>query len=88
MSSLHMGSLLRAHNSTVKHLLTLLFLQQVISTCILLVSIKIFLKRNLSDVGMAQCMDALADKVHKQEVPHTHSDMQHGHVIQQPSLQK
>ena len=23
---------------------------------------------NLADVGMAQCMNALADKVHKQEV--------------------
>ena len=29
---------------------------------------KRFLKRNLADVGMAQCINALADKVHKQEV--------------------
>ena len=29
------------------------------------------LKRNLADVGMAQCMNALADKVHKQDVPCT-----------------
>ena len=28
-------------------------------------------KRNLADVGMAQCMNTLADKVHKQEVPCT-----------------
>ena len=33
------------------------------------VSIKRFLKRNLAHVGLAQCMNALADKVHKQEVP-------------------
>ena len=33
------------------------------------VSIKRFLKRNLAHVGMVQCMNALADKVHKQEVP-------------------
>ena len=32
---------------------------------------KRFLKRNLADVGMSQCMNALADKVHKQEVPCT-----------------
>ena len=25
-------------------------------------------KRNVADVGMAQCINALADKVHKQEV--------------------
>ena len=30
------------------------------------VSIKIFLKRNLAHVGMAQCMNALADRVQKQ----------------------
>ena len=36
------------------------------------VSIKRFLKRNLADVGMVQCMNALADKVHKQEVPYMH----------------
>ena len=36
------------------------------------VSIKRFLKRNLAHVGMAQCMNALADKVQKQEVPCTH----------------
>ena len=30
------------------------------------VSIKRFLTRNLADVGMSQCMNALADKVHKQ----------------------
>ena len=35
------------------------------------VSIKRFLKRNLAHVGMVQCMNALADKVHKQEVPCT-----------------
>ena len=35
------------------------------------VSIKKFLKRDLLDVGLAQCMNALADKVHKQEVPCT-----------------
>ena len=29
---------------------------------------KKFLKENLADVGMAQCKNALADKVHKQEV--------------------
>ena len=28
-------------------------------------------KRNLAHVGMVQCMNALADKVHKQEVPCT-----------------
>ena len=28
-------------------------------------------KGNLADIGMAQCMNALADKVHKQEVPCT-----------------
>ena len=37
-------------------------------------------KRNLADVGMAQCINALADKKY-----HAHSDM-HGHIIQQPSL--
>ena len=31
------------------------------------VSIKRSLKENLADVGMAQCMNALADKAHKQE---------------------
>ena len=31
-------------------------------------------KRNLAHVGMAQCMNALVDKVQKQEVP-AHSDM-------------
>ena len=31
------------------------------------VSIKRFLKRNLADGGTAQCMNALADKVRKQE---------------------
>ena len=36
------------------------------------VSIKRFLKRNLADVGMVQCMNALADKVQKQEVPYIH----------------
>ena len=35
------------------------------------VSIKRFLKRNLAHVGMVQCMNALADKVHKQEMPCT-----------------
>ena len=35
------------------------------------VSIKRFLKRNLAHVGMVQCMNVLADKVHKQEVPCT-----------------
>ena len=35
------------------------------------ISIKRFLKRNLPHVGMVQCMNALADKVHKQEVPYT-----------------
>ena len=35
------------------------------------VSIKRFQKRNLADVGISQCMNALADKVHKQEVPCT-----------------
>ena len=39
------------------------------------VSIKRFLKRNLAHVGMVQCMNALADKVQKQEVYHAHSDM-------------
>ena len=29
---------------------------------------KRFLKRNLADVAMCQCMNVLADKVHKQEV--------------------
>ena len=38
---------------------------------IMKVSIKRFLKRNLAHVGMVQCMNALADKVHKQEVPCT-----------------
>ena len=33
------------------------------------VSIKRFLKINLADVGMVQCVNALADKGHKQEVP-------------------
>ena len=33
--------------------------------------LKRFLKRNLAHVGMVQCMNALADKVHKQEVPCT-----------------
>ena len=28
-------------------------------------------KRNLAHVGMAQCMNALVDKVHKQEFPCT-----------------
>ena len=28
-------------------------------------------KRNVADVEMAQCMNALADKVNKQEVPCT-----------------
>ena len=37
------------------------------------VSIKRFLKRNLAHVVMAQCMNALADEVQKQEVPCTHS---------------
>ena len=37
------------------------------------VSIKRFLKRNLANVGMVQCTNALADKVHKQEVPCTHA---------------
>ena len=37
------------------------------------ISIKKFLKRNLADVGMVQCMNALADKVHKQEVPCMHT---------------
>ena len=32
---------------------------------------KKFLKRNLAIVGMAQCMNALADKVYQQEVPCT-----------------
>ena len=35
------------------------------------VSIKRSLKVNLADVGMAQCMNALADKAHKGEVPCT-----------------
>ena len=35
------------------------------------VSIKRFLKRNLAHVWMVQCMNALADTVHKQEVPCT-----------------
>ena len=35
------------------------------------VSIKRFLKINLAHVGMAQCMNALVDKVQKQEVPCT-----------------
>ena len=35
------------------------------------VSIKRFLKRDLAHVGMVQCMNALVDKVHKQEVPCT-----------------
>ena len=33
---------------------------------------KKILKRNLTDVGMSQSMNALADKVRKQEVPCTH----------------
>ena len=35
------------------------------------VSIKRFLKRNIAHVGMAQCINALADKVQKQDVPCT-----------------
>ena len=35
------------------------------------VSIKRFLKRNLAHVGMVQCMNALADKVQKQDMPCT-----------------
>ena len=35
------------------------------------VSMNRSLKENLADVGMAQCMNALADKAHKQEVPCT-----------------
>ena len=35
------------------------------------VSIKRFLERNLPHVEMSQCMNALVDKVHKQEVPCT-----------------
>ena len=35
------------------------------------VFIKRFQKGNLADVGIAQCMNALADKVQKQEVPCT-----------------
>ena len=35
------------------------------------VSVKRFLKRNLAHVGMVQCMNALVDKVQKQEVPCT-----------------
>ena len=34
----------------------------------------LFLKRNLAHIGMVQCMSALADKVHKQEV-HAHADL-------------
>ena len=32
---------------------------------------KRFLKGNLAHVGMVQCMNALADKVQKQDVPRT-----------------
>ena len=55
---------------------------------LLVASHKKILKRNLADVGMAQCMNALADEVHvhKQKVSCTHGPMPHGHVIQQPSL--
>ena len=41
---------------------------------------------------MFQCVNALADKVDKQEAPFTYSDMQlhnthaYGHIIQQHSL--
>ena len=35
------------------------------------VSIKRFLKRNVAQVGIAQCMNALAAKVQKKEVPCT-----------------
>ena len=41
------------------------------AACIIKVSIKRFLKRNLAHVGMVQCMNALADKVQKQDVPCT-----------------
>ena len=49
-----------------------------------------FLKINLADVGMSQCMNALADKVHKtSSTMHTViCTQQHGHIIQQPSLCK
>ena len=36
--------------------------------------IKRFLKIILAHVGMAQCMNALADKVYKNKTYHTHSD--------------
>ena len=54
------------------------------------VSIKRFLKRNLAHIGIVQCMNTLADKVHKQEVPCTqwYAPPWHGHSIQQPSLHK
>ena len=42
---------------------------------------KRILKRNLADVGIAQCMNALADKVHKQEKPCTQWYTLHNMVI-------
>ena len=35
------------------------------------VSIKGFLERNLADVGPDESMNALADKAHKQGMPHS-----------------
>ena len=47
------------------------------------VSIKRFLKINVTDVGMNHSLNALADEAHKQGKPH--SDM---HSITRPSLHK
>ena len=61
-----------------------MYISAVLSCCCSKVSTKRFLKRNLADVGMSQCMNALADKVHN-KMYHAHRDM-HVHSITRPHL--